>query len=180
MGWVLRSSPYLQDPVEAGAAFSTMARVSAQRLEKGGEEQDEKMLQGSGLEDQEGNRCDGILAITEAYCFPLHRRKQSREDEELAHNHKDARSPGSASLHLLLSYRWKGWDSESPSPSWESLEGRTQEGSYSCTGRPRKGLPEGTDGCRRPGLSLGVLPWSRIPGKTPLLISSPHSSELEF
>lgn len=36
------------------AAFSTMARVSAQRLEKGGEEQVEEMLQGSGLEDQWG------------------------------------------------------------------------------------------------------------------------------
>lgn len=76
------------------------------------------------------NQCDGILGITEAHCFLLHRRKQAREGEELAHNHKDARSPGSTSPHLMLSYRWKGQDSESPSPSWESLEGSTQEGSY--------------------------------------------------
>lgn len=108
------------------------------------------------LEDLGGNQCDGILGITEAHCFLLHRRKQAREGEELAHNHKDARSPGSTFPHLMLSYRWKGQDSESPSPSWESLEGSTQEGSYWCTGRPRKGLPEGTDGCRRPGLSLGL------------------------
>lgn len=36
------------------AAFSTMARVSAQRLEKGGEAQDEEMPQGSEQEDQGG------------------------------------------------------------------------------------------------------------------------------
>lgn len=54
LGWVRGSPPYLQAPVEAMAAFSTMARVSAQKLEKGGEEQDEKMLQGSELEDPGG------------------------------------------------------------------------------------------------------------------------------
>lgn len=61
-----------------------MARVSIQRLEKRREKQDEKMLQSSELEDQGKNQCDGILGITEAYCFPLHRIKQAREGEELA------------------------------------------------------------------------------------------------
>lgn len=58
--------------------FSTMARVSAQRLEMGGQEQDEKVLHGSELEGQWENQCEGILGTTEAPCIPLHKRKQAQ------------------------------------------------------------------------------------------------------
>lgn len=75
--WVCCSPPGLQAPIEATDAFSTMARVPAQRLEMGGLEQD-KRLPGSELEGQWGNQCEGILGTTEAPCIPLHRRKQAQ------------------------------------------------------------------------------------------------------
>lgn len=70
--WVCCSPPGLQAPIlaEAMDTFSTMARVSARRLEMGGQEQ-EKMLHGSELEGQCENPCEGILGTTEAPCIPF-------------------------------------------------------------------------------------------------------------
>ena len=67
-----------------------------------GEDQDEKMLQGSELGGvvegaQWGSQCEGILGTSEAHCFPLHRRKQAREGKGLSWDHKDAGSPSSQS-----------------------------------------------------------------------------------
>lgn len=58
-----------------------MARVSAQRLRMGGPEQHEKKPQGSELEGQWENQCEGILGTTEAPCIPLHERKQALESQ---------------------------------------------------------------------------------------------------
>lgn len=75
--WVCCSPPGLHTPIEATDAFSTMARVSAQRLGMEGQEHVEKMLPGSELQGQWGNQCAGILGTAEAPCIPLHRRKQA-------------------------------------------------------------------------------------------------------
>lgn len=129
--WVCCSPPGLQAPIlaEAMDTFSTMARVSARRLEMGGQEQ-EKMLHGSELEGQCENPCEGILGTTEAPCIPLHKRKWAQRGPGTCPEPKDARFLGSASPHLRLSYRCKGEDSGSPSPSWGPLGGGSQEERY--------------------------------------------------
>lgn len=110
-----------------------------------GEGQDETMLPGSELEGRRESQCEGILGVSEAHCFPWHRGKQAQRGQGASQNHNDARSLGSASPHLRLSYRCKGEDFESPSPFWKPLGQGTREESYGRTGRPRKGLPGGMD-----------------------------------
>lgn len=125
----------------------------------GEEDWEEEMLLGSELGVKCGNQCEGILRTNEAHCFPLHRRKQAGEGKGLHQNHKDAGSPSSSSPYLMLSHRRRGWDSGSPSPSWEPLGcSRHKRRVTGVEGDLRKRLPGGIDGCRRPGLSLGVQP----------------------
>lgn len=83
-----------------------------------GEDQDQKMLQGSELGSrgggaQWGNQCEGILGTNEAHCFPLHRKKQAREGKGLSPDHKDAGSPSSQSPHPMLPHKRRGQDSGS-------------------------------------------------------------------
>ena len=89
-----------------------MARVSAQRLKMAGEDQDEKMLQGSELGGQGGgtqwgNQCEGILGTSEALG------RQARKGKGLSPDHKGAGSPSSQSPRPVLSHRRQGQESGS-------------------------------------------------------------------
>lgn len=71
------------------------------------------MPHGSELESQWENQCEGT---TEAPCIPLHKRKQAQREPGTCLESQRCQVSG-----LRLSYRRKGEDSESPSPSWEPL-----------------------------------------------------------
>lgn len=86
------------------ATFSTMARASVRKLEVGGEEQAEEKLQGSELESQWENSCEGIPGITETSQLPLHRRKGDQRGQGICpESQRRCHVSGSQAQHLHTS-----------------------------------------------------------------------------